>query len=98
LHTLEPDYKVIFVGDAQMGSWELLEQYGAIDYYHRNEIPGIVWLKRFAEHFTRSVWLNPDDTKYWNHLTVKTINRLFPMFPLTIEGLEQSVKKLTVKR
>jgi uncharacterized protein with von Willebrand factor type A (vWA) domain len=98
LHTLEPDYKVILVGDARMGSWELLEQYGAIDYYHRNETPGIVWLKRIAEHFTRSVWLNPDETKYWNHMTVKAISRLFPMYPLTIEGLEQSVKKLIVKR
>ena len=98
LHTLEPDYKVILVGDARMGSWELFEQYGAIDYYHRNETPGIVWLKRIAEHFTRSVWLNPDETKYWNHMTVKAISRLFPMYPLTIEGLEQSMKRLIVKR
>jgi uncharacterized protein with von Willebrand factor type A (vWA) domain len=98
LHTLEPDYKVILVGDARMGSWELLEQYGAIDYYHRNETPGIVWLKRIAEHFTRSVWLNPDDTRYWSHPTVKAISRLFPMYSLTIEGLEQSVKRLIVKR
>jgi len=98
LHTLEPDYKVILIGDARMGSWELVEPYGAIDYYHRNPTPGIVWLKRFAEHFTRSVWLNPDDTRYWIHPTVKAISRLFPMFPLTIEGLELAVKKLIVKR
>ena len=98
LRTLESDYKLIMVGDARMATWELTEKYGAIDYYYRNETPGIIWMKRIAEHFTHCVWLNPDDPKYWNHPTVQLIGKLFPMFPLTIEGLEQAIKKLIVKQ
>lgn len=98
LHTLEPDYKVIFVGDARMAVQELTEQYGSIYYYHRNETPGIVWLKRFAEHFSHRIWLNPEEPHYWNHPTVMLIGRLFPMFELTLEGLGEAIRKLIVKR
>ncbi len=98
LRTLEPDYKVLLVGDATMGPYELTERYGAINYYERNEQPGIVWLKRIAEHFTHCVWLNPDNPRFWIHPTVQMIGKLFPMFPLTLDGLEQGTKKLVVKR
>jgi uncharacterized protein with von Willebrand factor type A (vWA) domain len=98
LHTLEPDYKLLIVGDARMGPWELTERYGAINYYERNEIPGILWLKRIADHFSHCVWLNPDDPRFWIHATVQMIGRLFPMYPLTLGGLEEAVGKLVVKR
>jgi uncharacterized protein len=98
IHTLEPDYKVIFVGDAQMAPWELTEVNGAIDFYTRNATPGYIWMKRIADHFTHCVWLNPDPPTYWNHTTVQMLRRLFPMYQLTIEGIEQAMKKLVVKR
>jgi len=98
LRTLEPDYKLLLVGDARMGSWELMERYGAINYYERNETPGIVWLRRIAEHFTHCVWLNPDDPRFWIHPTIQVIGKLFPMFPLTLDGLGQAVKRLVVKK
>ena len=98
LHTLEPDYKLLLVGDARMGPWELTERHGAIDYFEHNEKPGITWLQRIAEHFSHCVWLNPDDSRFWIHPTVRAIGKAFPMFPLSIEGLEQAVKKLVVKR
>lgn len=98
LGMLTPDYKVMLVGDARMGIYELSDKYGAIDYYERNEIPGIVWLKRIADHFTHSVWLNPEDERFWIHPTVQMIGKLFPMYQLTIDGLEQGVKKVVVKR
>jgi hypothetical protein len=98
LRTLEPDYKAILVGDARMAMPELTERFGAIDYYDLNETPGIVWLKRIAEHFTHCVWLNPEEPYYWNHPTVIMIGKLFPMFELTLDGLGQAVKKLIVKR
>jgi uncharacterized protein with von Willebrand factor type A (vWA) domain len=98
LRTLEPDYKLLMVGDARMGSWELLERYGAINYYEHNETPGIVWLKRISEHFTHGVWLNPVRLRFWNHPTVQLIGRLFPMFPFTLEGLGEAVKRLVVKK
>jgi uncharacterized protein with von Willebrand factor type A (vWA) domain len=98
LHTLEPDYKVLLVGDALMGPWELVEKYGAINYFERNEAPGIVWLKRIADHFTHRVWLNPENPQSWVHPTAKMIGKTFPMFPLTLEGLEEAVRKLVVKK
>jgi uncharacterized protein with von Willebrand factor type A (vWA) domain len=97
LHTLESDYKLIMVGDARMGPWELTERYGAVDYHEGNEIPGIVWLKRIAEHFSHCVWLNPDEPRFWIHPTIQMIGKLFPMYPLTLGGLNQAVKRLTVK-
>jgi uncharacterized protein with von Willebrand factor type A (vWA) domain len=98
LHTIEPDYKVILVGDAWMAPSELNSIYGAIYYYERNYKPGIIRLKQIADHFSHCVWLNPESTSYWNEPTIMMIRRIFPMFELTIEGLHQAVKKLIVKR
>jgi len=98
LRTLEPDYKVVLVGDARMAVEELTDRNGAIYYYERNISPGILWLKRVAEHFTHCIWLNPEAASYWNHPTVRMIGKLFPMYELTLDGLGQSVKKLVVKR
>jgi uncharacterized protein with von Willebrand factor type A (vWA) domain len=98
LHVFEPDHKVVLVGDARMATYELLNRYGAIYYYEQNETPGIVWLKQIAEHFTHCVWLNPEETYFWNHPTVLMISKLFPMFELTLEGLNQAIKKLMVKK
>jgi uncharacterized protein with von Willebrand factor type A (vWA) domain len=98
LHTLEPEYKVILVGDAMMAVQELTQQHGAIYYYQRNETPGILWLKRIAEHFTHCVWLNPETAYSWNHPTVLIIGKLFPMFQLTLDGLGEAVRKLNVRR
>lgn len=98
LRTLEPDYKLVLVGDATMAPTELMERGGAINYYEHNDSPGIVWLKRIADHFTHSVWLNPDNISYWDNLTVQMVKRVFPMFELTLDGLGEAVKKLTVNR
>ena len=98
LNTTEPNCKLILVGDARMGIWELTEKYGAISYYERNEQPGILWLKRISDHFTHRVWLNPEEERFWIHPTIRAIGKFFPMFPLTIDGLEHAVKKLVVKK
>ena len=98
LGILEQDYKVLLVGDARMAPYELTERWGAIDYYERNEIPGIVRLQRIYEHFTHAVWLNPEEPHYWIYPTVRAVGKIFPMFPLTLDGLGEAVKKLIVKR
>jgi uncharacterized protein with von Willebrand factor type A (vWA) domain len=82
-----------------MGSWELTDPNGAISYYDRNETPGLTWLKRLNDHFTHCVWLNPfGDERYWINITVDMVRKLFPMYPLTIDGLSRAVKKLVVKK
>ncbi|MFC1871446.1 VWA domain-containing protein [Chloroflexota bacterium] len=98
LKNLEPEYKVVLVGDARMAASELTDRYGAIYYYEQNDTPGIVWLQRIAEHFSHCAWLNPVENYYWNHPTVLAIARLFPMFELTLDGLDQAVRKLVVKK
>jgi uncharacterized protein with von Willebrand factor type A (vWA) domain len=98
LRILEPDYKVVLVGDATMAMQELTQRYGAIYYYERNEVPGLLRLKQIAEHFTHCIWINPVEPHYWNHPTVMMIQKLFPMFELTLDGLGQAAKKLIVKK
>ena len=94
LKNFEIDYKVIIVGDAMMAPSELFMKGGNIEYWNYNETPGIDWLKRIASHFKRVVWLNPVKKYYWDHPTIKAIGKIFPMYPLTIEGLEDAVKEL----
>lgn len=98
LRTYGPNYKLIVVGDALMHPMELLEPGGAIEYWHHNLTPGIVWLRRLTEHFERAVWLNPEPPRFWNHTTVKAIRGLYPMYPLTLEGLEEAVGALVKAR
>jgi uncharacterized protein with von Willebrand factor type A (vWA) domain len=54
----------------------------------------VVWLMRLAEHFPASAWLNPEPRTSW-YGTIQTIKRIFPMFPLTLEGLGEAVGHLT---
>lgn len=97
LHNLGQEYKVIFVGDAFMSPSELLSVGGAIDYYYHNEKPGIDWLERIADHFRYCVWLNPMPERAWMHPTISTIRKIFPMFPLTLDGLGDAVRALMVR-
>jgi len=94
LKTLDQNYRLILVGDACMSPSELMARWGAIDYYHRNDTPGWTWLKRLDDHFERAVWLNPMRLAHWRHPTVERIGDLFPMFELTLDGLEAAMKRL----
>jgi uncharacterized protein len=99
LKTLDADYKVILVGDAMMGSWELTDPNGAIEYYDHCTIPGMTWLNRINDHFTHCVWMSPfGDERYWINTTCDMVRRVFPMYPLTLDGLNRAVRKLVVKR
>ncbi len=89
-------YKIVVVGDAAMASWELTEKYGSIYYYHRNEMPGIYYIKELANHFKNNVvWLNPELIRpEWAPWTRKIISSIIPMFNLTVEGIEDSMDYL----
>jgi uncharacterized protein with von Willebrand factor type A (vWA) domain len=94
---IQSDTKVIFVGDASMATEELFLPGGCIDYWEQNQKPGMWWLRELQKKFEHTLWLNPDPERYWNHPTVKKIGEVFPMFPLTLEGLNQGIKKLLVR-
>jgi len=89
-------YKIVVVGDAAMASWELTEKYGSIYYYHRNELPGIYYIKELANHFKNNVvWLNPELIRpEWAPWTRKIISSIVPMFDLTVEGIEEAMDYL----
>ncbi|MCB2228939.1 MAG: VWA domain-containing protein [Desulfarculaceae bacterium] len=97
LKNLSGDYKVIIVGDAFMSPSELVSVGGAIDFYYHNDLPGLEWLERIADHFRYCVWLNPMPERAWQHPTIATVRKVFPMFPLTLDGLEEAVKALMVR-
>jgi uncharacterized protein with von Willebrand factor type A (vWA) domain len=94
LSDTDPSTLLIVVGDASMAPSELTERFGAIDYWHRNETPGIVWLHRLRKRFERSIWLNPLPDQWWGGWTTQIIKQIYPMFPLTLEGLEDGIDTL----
>ena len=95
LKSEDNDYKLIIVGDAEMSPSELLYKNGAIDYWYHNDIAGLIWMQRFREKFKDSIWLNPLPKKTWGYIrTVDMIKEIFPMFELTLDGLDEGVKFL----
>ena len=91
----DSDYKVILVGDAEMAPSELTWANGAVDYWYHNETPGIVWLQRLKDKFKDIIWLNPLPKKSWEYIyTTCMIKEIFPMFELTLDGLDEGVKFL----
>ncbi len=60
-HTFDQSWKLIFVGDASMSPYELIQPGGAIDSW--NAEPGQVWLRRMLAAYPRAVWLNPTPEK-----------------------------------
>jgi uncharacterized protein with von Willebrand factor type A (vWA) domain len=97
LRTLDADYKVILVGDAYMAPEELVEPGGAIYYYHHNSTPGIEWLRRIEAHFKSCIWLNPIPARNWSRPSIELVHNVFPMYELTLDGLDQGTKHLIRK-
>lgn len=98
LRRLDSRWKVAIVGDAAMHPAELLQPFGSIDPRREAPTPGIDWLHRIANHFDRSVWINPEKKAYWDADTTVIIRRLFPMFHLSVDGLSEAVKTLVGAR
>lgn len=90
----DKDERLVVVGDALMHPAELLSSGGAIYYYHNNANAGIDWLRRLTDHFKRTAWLNPEPSTYWANTTIEAINDVFPMWELTIDGLNEAVRHL----
>lgn len=86
--------RLIVVGDAYMYPGELIDRYGAIAWDDRNEEPGITWLRRLAEHFPRSAWLNPMPPWSWRAPSVGIVRKVFEMYPLTALGVERLAEDL----
>jgi uncharacterized protein with von Willebrand factor type A (vWA) domain len=95
LHKYGHDYKVIFVGDATMSPYEILQPGGSVEYF--NEEPGAVWIKRVMDVYPKCVWLNPEPEEIWSYRqSISIVRELMKdrMFPTTLEGLERAMKLL----
>jgi len=95
LHTYGRDYKVIFVGDATMGPYEITYPGGSVEHY--NEEAGSVWMKRLTDHFDKVIWLNPQEEPHWSYYaSIHIMQQLVEhkMYPLTLNGLGQGIKAL----
>jgi uncharacterized protein with von Willebrand factor type A (vWA) domain len=89
------DYKLIFVGDAAMSPYEIVQPGGSVEYW--NKEAGAVWIQRFADQFPNAVWLNPTPEPHWRYTSsTEMIDRLMGgrMFPLTLAGLDAAMKIL----
>ena len=93
------DHWLIMVGDAHMNGMELMGRGRAIE-GPPNDEPGLVWLQRLRDKFLRSVWLNPlaDAAKLSSNHSVLLVQSVFPMHPLSVDGLESAMRYLMQKR
>jgi uncharacterized protein len=89
------NYKVILVGDAYMAPSELVRPNGAIDYWYRNDRPGIEWLIDVRKRFRKVIWLNPEPGEWWPSVpSTRMIQKIFPMYELTLEGMRSGARAL----
>ncbi len=95
MHKYGHDYKLIFVGDATMSPYEILQPGGSIEY--SNDEAGAVWMKRMLEVYPKAVWLNPEPEEIWPYRQSIGILREIMggrMYSTTIEGLERAMRAL----
>ncbi len=96
---LDSDYKVIIVGDAAMAPEELYSTSG--NYRGPNGgLSGMEWLQLMKRHYKKIVWLNPKMAPGhapWREAET-AIKGMFPMYKLTVDGLNQAMIKLMVNR
>jgi hypothetical protein len=93
---MDPETRLIIVGDASMAPYELADPRGAI-YVGLNEArPSLDYLQFLSKTFRHAVWFNPMPQDSWFYTwTVKQIAAIFPMFELSLDGLEKAVHHLT---
>jgi uncharacterized protein with von Willebrand factor type A (vWA) domain len=44
------------------------------------------------------VWINPDPPNYWRGGTAEALSKVFSMYPLTLDGLDDAMRELTRKK
>lgn len=96
IRTFSSDYKVIFVGDATMGPYEIVAPGGSVE--HWNERPGSEYMNRLTSHFNKVAWLNPQRESEWLYYhSISLMSQLVSdkMYPLTVDGIGSAIKELS---
>lgn len=95
---LDPETRFIIVGDASMAPYELMASDGSIHIEERTYKSSHERLKFIAATFPFAIWLNPKLEQEWPYTrTIGMIRDIFPMFELTIDGLEKAVNHMMGK-
>ena len=100
LRRFNPDYKVIFVGDAAMAPYEITMRGGNIDYFGSDageRDSGEIWFRRIHAHFRKLVWINPTPRTQWGYTQSNAMIRALceeRMYPLTPDGLDEAMRWL----
>jgi len=96
---VDSDYKVIIVGDAAMAPEELYSTSG--NYRGPNGgLSGYEWLQLLKKKYKKIVWLNPKmapGRAPWREAET-AVKELFPMYKLTVDGLNRAMVKLMANK
>jgi uncharacterized protein len=96
MRTYASDYKLIFVGDATMSPYEIVQPGGSVE--HWNEEAGRVWIERLTRAYPRFAWINPRPGAHWRQTpSVEIIQDILGgrMYPLTLSGLDDAIDALS---
>ena len=96
MHTYPADHKLVFVGDASMSPYEIMQPGGSVE--HWNEEAGAVWMRRMLRTYPKAVWLNPLPERHWGYTpSIGLMSELMSgrMFPLTLDGLDRAMRELS---
>jgi len=96
MHKYAHDYKVVFVGDASMSPYEIMQPGGSVE--HWNEESGELWMRRLRETYEKCIWINPVPEDEWEYTQSIAITRQLmegKMYPLTLRGLEEGMSFLS---
>jgi uncharacterized protein with von Willebrand factor type A (vWA) domain len=96
MHKYAHDYKVVFVGDASMSPYEIMQPGGSVE--HWNEESGELWMRRMRETYEKCIWINPVPEDEWEYTQSIAITRQVmegKMYPLTLRGLEEGMSFLS---
>ncbi len=96
MHKYAHDYKVVFVGDASMSPYEIMQPGGSVE--HWNEESGELWMRRLRETYEKCIWINPVPEDEWEYTqSIAIIRQLMDgkMYPLTLRGLEDGMSFLS---
>lgn len=98
LATWDRQSRLIIIGDASMAPYELMATDGSIHIEERSGLPSIDRLNLLAQTFPHNAWLNPTPLRLWPLTrTIGAISTIFPMFELTLDGLDSAVTHMMSK-
>ncbi|MCZ6829645.1 MAG: VWA domain-containing protein [Gammaproteobacteria bacterium] len=96
MHKYSHDYKIVFVGDASMSPYEIVQPGGSVE--HWNEEAGEIWMRRLTHTYDKVIWLNPVPEDEWEYTQSVSMTRQLlegHMYPLSLRGLEEGMSYLS---